>query len=261
MNGTASGYGECCRLVIEHAYHGEREWTGWRAFATAATRDFLERERLLVRQAPGALAVFAPGGQATGIVEFAIAPGDPRFGGYTLPQAPPGQVLVADGGRAAREASGAWRLHPDACIGAESLAPADGAPARGPLPAPLLVRIDLARTPGRCLVRLDAASTYWKYYLQGMLAERDVAIVDADGQVAFARTDAVLAGGRKAAVFLSDRAIALRERPGQRFQLCERAPFGDKVLMKRLPVAGAGGLTRVPGGEEAVLVSEIFVNL
>jgi hypothetical protein len=271
MNAFAAPYVEWFRFTIEHAFHGARDFTDWHAVPTAETHELAARAGLLVRQSPGTLRVFAPAAYAIApdagrAFEFVIVPSDPHFAGYTLPQAPPGLALVAGSARAVREPSGAWRLHAGERLGPESLAPCPDAAERGLLPAPLRVRIGLDHAldealPHRCVVRLDAAATYWKYYLQGVLAEREVAVVDVDGQVVFQRTDEAQAGGRRAAVFVSDRAIALRARPPERFQLRERAAFGDKVLMKRLPVASAGARTRTAVGEQAVLVSEIFVNL
>lgn len=265
-----SGYREWLRLDVDHAYHGSGG-ARWHAVPAGETGPWRRREGLLVRMTAGGLVVYAPAGwRAQDAPSFPllfwIVFEDAQFGRYTVPAVPSGSVLRADSGQAVREETGAWRLHADERIGAAAVAGADAVPGGRPDKAPLLVRIapgdlDTEDAPLRCVVRLEAVSAYWKYYLQGPLAERPVTIVDADDGIVFDRTDETQVGGRPAAVFLSDRPIALRERPGQRFQLRERAAFGDKVLMKRLPVARAAGCTRALVGGQAVLVSEIFLNL
>jgi hypothetical protein len=235
----------------------------------AETAVRLRREGLLVRPGGGSLVLFAPAGwRPDGIgplpLSFWIVFADALFARYTAPAIPPGHVLLADSRNAVREATGEWRLHGDDCAGTAALAPADGLEDARPDRAPLLVRLhpdDVGvQAPVRGVVRLAAVATYWKYYVQGPLAERPVSIVDADGGVRFDRTDDTHVGGSRAAVFLSDRAIALGARPAQRFELHEAAAFGDKVLMKRLPAASAAGCTRAQVEGRAELVSEIFLN-
>jgi hypothetical protein len=269
MRGALGGYREWFRLELEHAYYGGRGFTDWRAVPTRATRLLMAGNGLLARQTAGVLVVLAPAARdvvADTRLAFSIVPGSPHFGGVTVPAVAAGQVLVADSLQAVAEPSGAWRLHRGASIDAGALQPAGAMDGPGPV-ASLLVRIAPHADgsapdagPRRYLVRLEAASTYWKYYLQGALAGRALAVVDVDQEVEFHRADGEQLGGSPAAVFLSDRPIALRERSPRRFQLCEQAAFGAKVLMKRLPVAGAAGRTRALVGDQAVLVSEIFLN-
>ena len=258
------------QVSIEHAYHGPGPCTAVRMGPTEATGTLLRRERLLARQAAGGICVFAPAGwtpdpAAPPCLRFDVAFDDALSARYTAPPVPAGRTLVADSRAAVREPDGAWRLHAQPLIGDDAVAEATAPP--GLLPPTLRVRIapaeldDAGAAPLRCVVRLDAAASYWKYYLQGALALRPVTIVDVDGAVAFARTDDADVGGRRAAVFLSDRSIPLRAQPAQRFELREQAAFGDKVLMKRLPMGSAGGCTRALVGGQAVLVSEIFLNL
>ena len=54
--------------------------------------------------------------------------------------------------------------------------------------------------------------------------------------------------------------IALAQRSERRFQLRSRQRGGDKVLVKRLPVAAAQFLAREQIGGESRLVSEIHVH-
>jgi len=271
-----STYREWFRFTVEHAYHAGG-LDGWRALPDAPTRRLLDGAGVLLRQAAGAVVVLAPDGRrdllpardedgAPLSLRFEIRVDDPLFGAYTSPQPAPGQVLLADSRQAVREASGAWRLHAGEWLGDAALAPDAPRPPGLPRPAltlriapPPLETADPEPAP-RYVVRLAAASSYWKYYLLDALAGRALSIVDVDDEVAFTRLDGADLDGRKAAVFMSDRALALRARSPRRFQLREQAAFGDKVLVKRLPVACAGIRRKAQVDGHDVLVSEIFVN-
>jgi len=277
-----SAYREWFRVTIEHAYHGAGGFGGWRVLPGAQAARLLDSAGAVLRQVAGGFAVFAPGARLALLPEraedgaplalrFHLFVDDPLFATYTAPAAPPGQVLLADSRDALRERSGAWRLHAHERLDASALAPLAGAddlpPAR--LPSPRRAALQLRIEPGipagqadatRYLVRFDAAASHWKYVLQGALAGRSLSIVDADGEVSFTRLPDDALAPQLAAVFLSDRALGLRARSARRFELRERAAFGDKVLMKRLPVACAGIRQKAEVDGHAVLVSEIFVN-
>jgi hypothetical protein len=250
----------------------------------------MERCGLIMRQLSDALVFLMPAARldvlrsdiadAGGAFSFLLCvhAGDPLLASCTAPSAPPGWLLLADSRGAARDDDGAWRLHPDQQLGAESLAADDDplcaqalaqAPQRRPF---LLVHLALSTAadgfpgaagdpPARTFkVRLAAGASYWKYYLLGALAQRELAVADADGAMAFRRTADDRLESRPAAVFLSERAIGLRERPGERFQLLENTPFGEKILMKRMPVAPPGIRQKAEIDGRAVLVSEIFIH-
>jgi hypothetical protein len=285
-----SAYRELFRLSIAHAYHGGRSLPDCRIVPAGATLALMERCGLVMRQLPDALVFLMPAARldvlrsdiadAGGAFSFLLCvyAGDPLLPSYTAPSAPPGMLLLADSRRAVRDDDGAFRLHPDERLGAESLAAdADplcaGALAQGPARRPfLLVHLALSNAadgfPGAAgdppvrmfKVRLAAAASYWKYYLLGALAQRELAVADVDGAMAFQRTPEERLESRPAAVFLSERAIGLRERPGERFQLLENTPFGEKILIKRMPVASPGIRQKAEIDGRAVLVSEIFIN-
>lgn len=271
-----SAYREWFRFDVEHAYHGGR-FGGWRALPDEPTGRLLKRAGALMRQVEGGVVVLVPErdwdllpAQDDAVLVFEVRVDDPLFGSYTFLQPARGQALLADGRQAVREPSGAWRLHAGELLGEEALVPDLPRQAGAPRPA-LLLRIDPpvpsappdAAAPDaapRYVVRLGALASHWKYYLMGGLAERALSIVDLDDEVEFRRVDGAGLDGRKAAVFVSDRALALRARSARRFQLREQAAFGDKVLVKRLPVACAGIRRKAEVDGYAVLVSEIFVN-
>jgi hypothetical protein len=284
-----SAYRELFRVSIEHAYHGGRAMPDCRFVPAGATAVLMGRCGMVMRQLPDAVVFLLPTERmdvlrsdirdAGGVASFLLGvhAGDPLLASCTDPAVPRDMLLVADSRRAALEGSGALRLHPDDCLGAESLAAIDdplcaaalaGAPARQPL---LLVHLALTdadggfpgadpEPPARAFVaRLAAAASVWKYYLLGALAQRDLAVADVDATVAFHRADEELES-RPATVFVSDRAIALRARPGERFQLLENTPFGEKILMKRMPVATPGIRRKAEIDGRTVLLSEIFIN-
>jgi hypothetical protein len=265
-----SAYREWFRFDVEHAYHGGR-FGGWRALPDEPTGRLLKRAGALMRQVDDGVVVLVPErdwdllpAQDDAALVFEVRVDDPLFGTYTFLQPERGQALLADSREAVREPSGAWRLHAGELLGEEALAPdlprQPGAPR-----AALLLRIAPPDAAGsnsapRYVVRLGAAASHWKYYLMDGLAERALSIVDLDDEVEFRRVDGAGLDGRKAAVFVSDRALALGARSARRFQLREQAAFGDKVLVKRLPVACAGIRRKAEVDGHAVLVSEIFVN-
>lgn len=273
-----SAYCEWFRFDVEHAYHGGR-FGGWRALPDASTGRLLKRAGALMRQIDGGVVVLVPErdrdllpAQDDAALVFEVRVDDPLFGSYTLLQPERGQALLADSRQAVREPSGAWRLHAGELLGEEALAPdlprQPGAPRPALLlriapPAPPAASVPAASKPDsapRYVVRLGAAASHWKYYLMDGLAERALSIVDLDDEVEFRRVDGAGLDGRRAAVFVSDRALALGARSARRFQLREQAAFGDKVLVKRLPVACAGIRRKAEVDGHAVLVSEIFVN-
>ncbi|MDY0973395.1 hypothetical protein SOM61_00355 [Massilia sp. CFBP9012] len=270
-----SAYGEWFRFDVEHAYHGGR-FGGWRALPDEPTGRLLKRAGVLMRQVDGGVVLLFPErdrdllpAQEDAVLVFEVRVDDPLFASYTSLQAERGQALLADSRQAVREPSGAWRLHAGELLGEEALAP-DLPRQPGARRPALLLRIAPPVPPApdapaphaapRYVVRLGAASSHWKYYLMDALAERALSIVDLDDEVEFTRVEGGGLDGRKAAVFVSDRALALHERSAHRFQLREQAAFGDKVLIKRLPVACAGIRRKAEVDGHAVLVSEIFVN-
>jgi len=267
-----SAYRAWFRFDVEHAYHGGR-FGGWRALPDEPTGRVLKRAGALMRQVDGGVMVLIPehgwellNAQDDAALMFEVRVDDPLFGAYTLLQPARGQALLADSRRAVSEPSGAWRLHAGELLGEEALVPDLPRQPGAPRPA-LLLRIEPplpcmppSGSAPRYVVRLGAAASHWKYYLMDGLAERALSIVDLDDEVEFRRVDGAGVDGRRAAVFVSDRALALRARSARRFQLREQAAFGDKVLMKRLPVACAGIRRKAEVDGHAVLVSEIFVN-
>jgi len=119
----------------------------------------------------------------------------------------------------------------------------------------------LQAVPTSYFLRFGARQTYWTYYLLGPYVSKRVSIVDLDGGIAFESLGTVpLSDDRPALAFRSKAAIPLRQRPMFRLQLREEGAGNGKVLVKRLPVAGASQMARQAIGGEVVSVSEVYVN-
>lgn len=279
-------------ICVEHEYFAFRGNAGVEIEAGAPAQQLILQFRLLSRAAPGSLAVLIDAARfadlhrhvldAGGVLRlpFYVYATDPHFAAYSLPPARTSDVLFLDSSNAAINASGRQMLHQAEFVSEMAYAPYETAKTN--LPAGLsrarrqpVAIIDMVlgldasslcnpalETPCRsfCL-RVGAGHTYWKYLLFGDLAERHTKVVDLDGELVFRRVqDAEFAGQRRAAVFLSDRAIPLRAVPAQRVQLKEQASFGEKILMKRMPNARIGTSQRELVDGEEVLVSEIFIH-
>lgn len=107
-------------------------------------------------------------------------------------------------------------------------------------------------------LRMHGRSTIWKYLLTGDWGSRVLSIVDQRGEVSFtAPIHERLPNGQDALAAHSTSPIALRERPLQRFQLCDAV--SAKVLISRLPDATPQRLRRETVHGESVHVSEILV--
>lgn len=115
--------------------------------------------------------------------------------------------------------------------------------------------------PRNFRIRFGARQSFWKYNLLGKMNRADACIVDLDNEVEFESCgEVVLPGNRAARVFRSTARIPLAERSSRRFQLRERDPLGDRVLVKRLPVAAESrlGADIIDGRTEVVF--ENYVN-
>lgn len=117
------------------------------------------------------------------------------------------------------------------------------------------------------VVSFESRKTYWKYCVFGEVADAGaqvdtgLRIVDLGGDIQFQAVGRqALFPDRAAMVFYSNKPVALRDRPENRFQLRRQGSSGEKVLVKRLANASPGNLYREVIDGEMVYVSEIYVN-
>jgi hypothetical protein len=222
---------------------------------------------------------------------------DPLFGNYTEGLVyPPAGLPVFDGESAVADgATGRWRLQRKAYVSAADALPLDdeavvqalsgkaqrvpplfvvklrlaatatGAPAAGMLATGMLATGMPATgsppVPKRYVLRFATRAAVWKYWLIGDWRESELQVVDPDGQAAFSRAqEAMLPDGRAALTIRSTDPIEIFRRSPFRFQLRGRVGNGERLLVKRLPVAGTAQLTREPADRAGSLVSEIYVH-
>ncbi len=105
--------------------------------------------------------------------------------------------------------------------------------------------------------------THWRYYLLGPLAELSSRIIDLAEEIEFEREGrGSLPGNRTAVIFTSRTKIPLRHRSDRRFQLreIENRNGNGRVLVKRLPVASADGISVGSVDGQQTILSDIYVN-
>jgi len=110
-------------------------------------------------------------------------------------------------------------------------------------------------------LRFKARETIWKYFLLGDMAKQGAYIADPEDRVEFESAEnAVLADQRVAMTFRSKQSIPLNEKYGFNFQLKQKVPGREKVLIKRLPVARINQTGKEVVAEQGMVVSEIYIN-
>ena len=285
-----SSYRLVFRVAFEHAYFADGVLRPLRIVPGAACHDMLRRAGVLLLEEEGGIAAFGDdriverlrlhtldAGAALGLA-FLVYVTDPHFFEYTLPARPAGSLLFLSTADAAADADGRLLLHATPTVPAAALLPREHPRLQAILgqrvlaPAPAMV-LEVALTPamldapepGRSFqIRFDAASSHWKYCVFGAAEagnESRAGIVDLAGDMEFEHLPGAEIGDRRRAdVWLSKRAIPMRERPEARFQLRAVSPSGDKVLIKRMPNAGVGKRFRECRDGNEILVSEVFVN-
>lgn len=275
------------RVSFGHAYFADGALRALRIVPVAACYDMLRRAGVLLRAQDDGIAAFADT-QAVARLRLHIAEAggplrmafkvfftDPHFFDYTAPAWPKGKLLSLGTDLSTTDAAGRQVLHTSPCVPASafverdhaSLEPILGKRVLAPEPAMVLqvvVSASLLDAPEPAQrhfhVRFDAASTHWKYRLCGA-GEVQAGIVDLAGDVEFDHyPDVNIADDRQAHVFLSRRAIPMREVSPARFQLRAASPAGDKVLIKRMPNASVGKRFRESRDGNEILVSEICIN-
>ncbi|MBL1260673.1 MAG: hypothetical protein COB33_009115 [Thiotrichaceae bacterium] len=133
------------------------------------------------------------------------------------------------------------------------------------------LRIDKAHLSGvgsssgvaskRYYIKIKERQVFWKYYLMGALARDNVYLSDVDGIAEFVSMGKEqLAGQREAMTFRTEKKLPLKASSDYRFQLKETDSNGDKVIIKRLPMAEVTRFGRdvIDGSSE--VVSEIYIN-
>jgi len=285
-------------LDVEHAFFPDRLCAhALRFVLTPRSRVLLQRSGFFARTTDTGVAVLADSArfQALSLIArdteepfrltWLVYAADPLFGNYTegLVYPPEGLPVFDSDNAAADGVTGHWRLQRKAYVSAADAVPLDDeavvqALAGQHVPPLFMVTLRLAtmatEVPGARALAAESPpepkhyvlgfatrTAVWKYWLIGDWMELDPQVVDPDGQAAFLRAqEATLPDGRAALTIRSVDPIAILRRSQFRFQLRGRAGNSDRVLVKRLPVAGPMQLTRERGPLGGPLISEIYVH-
>lgn len=279
---------------VEHTFFADGRCTNALKFVLAPNSlVLLQRSGFLARATDTGVAVLADSSRFEALSMIAkdtdepfqltwlAYPADPLFGNYTEGLVyPPEGLPVFDGESAVADGpTGRWRLQRKAYVSAADALPLDDPTVEQALSTQLVpplfvvkVRLgamdsgkppagtpaaELPPEPKHYVLRFATRVAVWKYWLIGDWRESEPQIIDPDGQAAFSRAqEATLPDGRPALTIRSSAPIAIFRRSPFRFQLRGRAGSGERLLVKRLPVAGTAQLTR----ESGALVSEIYVH-
>jgi len=266
MRDVMGPYLPLLRIDVAHGYFADGRCRGLRFVPVGRTGALINAADGIVRQDGSALALYGPprcfqGLQAPGdappVLAWHVHATDDGFANYTAdPALRPGELLVADLG----DPEPAFDVRPLAWpLVAQTL---DAASRRVPPFAVLRVpAAALSQPPVQHTLRVAARATVWKYCLHGDWAEPQLQVVDLAREAEFSEPAAErLDGGAPMLAIRSRHHIPLMQRSERRFQLRSRQRGGDKVLIKRLPVAGARQFAREEIDGIPTLISEIHVH-
>lgn len=276
-------------IEAEHAYFADAACHGLQLLPTPASAALLANTGCLLRPLRHGVAVAYDRDAADAVrlqirdahtplcLDFLGGTQDARFALYTDLPGPAATLLMFHSDAAVHEDHGGrWRLHAQTHVSPADQVPLDEPPASELLtrrerlvPPRFAVRVrvsehDLDKAePGgkRYLLRFQARATVWKYYVVGDWAQDEIHIVDLQRETSFdAAVPEPLPDGRTALAVRSLARIALQERPAHRFQLRGRSGNTERVLVKRLPVAGSSPWSVETIRGEPTPVSEIYVH-
>lgn len=268
------------RVDFEHGFFADGRCRGLRFVPAGDTAWWLRATDAIERHTGSALALFGPA-QALSVVPKAVLAWQVHATDEVFPTCTdnpaqwPGELLWFD----ASEATSS-RLHAGDTVSQAEVRPltwplvslslmsgslgAQASSGARLMPPLAVLRVPLAALPPAPLhytVRLAARATVWKYCLHGEWPEPQLQVVDLASGVEFDEpAPDRLDNGAPLVAIRSRAPIALAQRSERRFQLRSRQRGGDKVLVKRLPVAAAQFLAREQIGGESRLVSEIHVH-
>ncbi|HEY8023235.1 MAG TPA: hypothetical protein VIF60_01625 [Burkholderiaceae bacterium] len=217
------------------------------------------------------------------MLEFKVFPRDRRFAQYTSPIAPnQDAILYFDSWRAVRDKEGRLRLHGGDVVTADffedwrSPLIQTAVTAKEAVIRPFFIvnlaindigenlpdgqTVTVPQKATTYYLNFASQASYWKYYFLGDIASRDLFIADLSGAMEFTRLGIADVVNGKALAFLSTASIPMQYIPSQRFQLRENGAMGEKVLIKRLPNASVGQIHKEMIKQDAVLVSEMYIN-
>ena len=228
-----------------------------------------------------ALQLFAEDANDPLAFEFKVYAADPAFRSYTEPYSEDsGEILYFENNNDPLQEDDTIRLHESEYVSKINLIELNADQLKDILsqrdrlvPPVIAIKIIAGSAKGMLFddngqpqaqtycIKFVARQTFWKYYLLGGGVKGRPFIFDADQEVEFESTgETVLPDNRIAQTFRSKQRLPLAEKSQLRFQLRENGHGGEKIIIKRLPVARASQTGKDVVAEHGMLVSEIYIN-
>ena len=260
-------------ITAEHGFYANGLCRGLRFTPSADTAAWLQSVDAVCRETGAGLLVLgvraglrADGGDATPAPPlcWSLRCEDPRFAAVTagLPAQRDELLVFRSSASGASAVEGqVWPRQWPAV--AEQLSAAQHKrPPLALLQLPVPVPVPGAQAgPAQHSLRFAARAPIWKYCLVGPWSSDPLEVVAGAGEPGFGEpVSEQLDNGQRVLAFRSVAGIELRERSDKRFQLRARSAAADRVLVKRLPVAGADHFAHETIHGVSTLVSEIYVH-
>jgi len=280
-------------ISTEHGFFKDGKCACLEFVATNKTQRIIDNAGLLLRKTADGISLAYDKLKSEALQQFAEDPDDelyfefkvyshsPEFKSYTYPfSGSIQQALFFCNEHLNQSDEPRIRLHADQYAAPQDLAPLDSIKFKGILnqkdqfiPPVFVIRISAKGEHGIFIdeqveptvqnfyISFKPRQTTWKFFLLGEMVQKNAYIYDADEKVEFESAGKVtLEGQRIAKVFKSKQNIPLNEKYSLHFQLKEKAPEGEKILIDRLPVACLDHVGKEVVAEEETVVSEIYVN-
>lgn len=279
-------------ITLEHNYFNSGRLPGVQFKPTPDSEKLMNNANLVSRKRPDGLTIFFDRDYLDTLRLYANDADDPlkldfecdvaqqNFMNFTSAEVfSSNKFLYFDSNNTDQAVLGKKYLHASDTVSAADLLDFDTAAKRNASPRdrrqPSMGLISIQVTPGELdeleknppevfndyYIRFDTRETYWKYYLVGDANRESAFIKDARGEVEFDFIgEETLANGRTARVFLSNKAIPLRDRAKPKFQLQVMKNNRAKVLVSRLEVASAKRINKTVVDNRELFVSEIYIN-
>lgn len=282
-------------VAVEHSYNSGGVCSSLDFHPARNTREIIDKAGLLLRKTLDGIQIIYDQDRLDALemlldepeapaFDFKVSSRDPDFRNYTEPYSGARDALLYFDNRAAGT-SGKQAVSAAEFVCERDIRPVDSANLSGVLshqdrllPPDFVLRIFAENEAGPLLgrwleqpptiysIRFKNRQRYWKYYLLGKLANRDMAqtrysIVDPDNRFEFETMgQEILADRNLAFTFRSKQQIPLYEQYPFRFQLRQTGGAGESTLIPSLPLASVTqvGSDAIEGQE--IIVSEIYVN-
>lgn len=279
-------------ISIEHGYFPSGKLPGVNFVPTEQTQKLMHNVNLISRRRPDGLTLFFDSEHLDALklyasdenyplrIEFQCEAEQQNFQNFTsAPALSANKTLFFDSSIADSQPVGKKYLHAEEFVSEAELidrpAPASGHVSMADRNKPNLGVISI-RVSGAELeqlatvgneqyndyaIRFKARETYWKYYLVGEANREGVYIRDVNDDIEFEYLgEEQVADGRMAKIFMTTKAIPMRDRAKPKLQLVVTKNNRAKVLVSRLAVPTAKRINKVIHQDNELFVSEIYIN-